>query len=44
MVDQAGGGSENMRSGAVILFQLDHRSFRKILFEAQDIGDFRAAP
>ena len=44
MVDQAGGGGENMRGGAIILLELDHRGFGKILFEAQDIGDFRAAP
>ena len=44
VVDQGGGGGENMRGGAVILLELDHRGVRKILLEAQDIGDFRAAP
>ena len=33
-----------MRGGAVILLQLDHLGFGKILLEAQDIGDFRTAP
>jgi len=44
MVNQPGGGGENMRGGAVILLQLDHLGVGEILLEAQDIGDFRAAP
>ena len=44
MVDQTRCGSENMRGGAVILLQLDHLGFGKILLEAQDVRDLRAAP
>jgi hypothetical protein len=42
--DQRVGSSEDMRRGAVILFQPDHLGAGKIRFEPQDIGDFGAAP
>ena len=35
---------QNVRGGAVVLLQPDHLGAGKILFEAQDIGDFCAAP
>ena len=44
MIDQARRGGQYMRRGAVILLQLDHFGFGKILFELQDIGDLRPAP
>ena len=42
--DQAVGGGEDVGRGAVILFQPDHLRAGKVRFEAQDVGDFGAAP
>jgi hypothetical protein len=42
--DQARRSTQNMRGGAVVLFQPDHFRARKILFEPQDIGHFCPAP
>ena len=37
-------GGQDMLGGAVILLEPDHCCARKILFEAQNIGDFGSAP
>ncbi len=42
--DQPRRRAQNMRGGAVVLFQPDHLGTGKILFEAQDIGDLGPAP
>jgi hypothetical protein len=42
--DDAGGGGEDVRGGAVILLQPDDLGAGEILFEAQDVGDLGAAP
>ena len=42
--DDTGGGREDMRSGSVVLFQPDHMSTGKILFEPKDIAHFGPAP
>ena len=43
-IDKPRCGRQNMRRGAVILFQLDHFGAGKILLELENIGDFRAPP
>jgi hypothetical protein len=42
--DQVAGGTEDMGGGAVVALQLDHLGAGKILLEAQDVVDLRAAP
>ena len=42
--DQAGGGAEDMRRGAVVALQPDDLGAGKILLEAQDVVDLGAAP
>ena len=43
-VDQAAGRGKDMRRAAVVLLKLDDLRARKVLFEAQDICNFRSAP
>jgi hypothetical protein len=42
--DQARGRAQDMRGGAIVLLEPDHLGAGKILFKAQDIGHFGAAP
>src|SRR5690606_85882 len=42
--DKPRGGGEDMRGGAVVLFQPDHRGAGEILFEPQDVSDLGPAP
>ncbi len=42
--DHAGGGGEDMRSGAVVLLQTDDLRAGEVLLEAQDVADLGAAP
>ena len=42
--DQAVGGGEDVRGRAVILLEPDDLRAGEVLFEAQDVGDLRAAP
>ena len=42
--DQPVGGGEDVRGRAVVLFEADDLRAGEILFEAKDVGDFRAAP
>ena len=42
--DEAGGGAEDVRGRAVILFEPDDRRAGEILFEAEDVGDLGPAP
>src|SRR5688500_1379842 len=44
MGDEAGGGGEDVRRGAVILLEADDLGAREILLEPEDVGDLRAAP
>src|SRR4029077_11708105 len=44
MRDQMRGGGEDMAGGAVIAFEPDHFGAGKIVLEAQDVVDLRAAP
>src|SRR5690606_10750678 len=42
--DHTRGGGEDMRRGAVVLFEPDHGGAGKILLEPQDVADLCAAP
>jgi hypothetical protein len=42
--DEPGGGGEDVAGGAVVALQPDHRGARKVVLEAQDVVDLRAAP
>ena len=42
--DHAGCGGQDVRGGAVILFEADDLRAREVLFELQDVLDLRAAP
>ncbi len=42
--DEVRGGAENVAGGAVVALQPDHLGAGKILLEAQDVVDLRAAP
>ncbi|MNH92833.1 hypothetical protein D3C73_454200 [compost metagenome] len=44
MGDQMAGGAQDMLRGTVVALQLDDPGARKILFEAQDVVDFRTSP
>ena len=42
--DEAGGGRQDMRGGAIVALQPDHRRAGKIVLEAEDVVDLGAAP
>src|SRR5207247_2257669 len=42
--DQMRGGGEDVAGGAVVAFEPDHLGAGKIVLEAQDVVDLRAAP
>ena len=44
MCDKPRGGAQNMRGGAVILFQPHHLGAGVVLLETQDVADFGPAP
>ena len=42
--DDAGGGGEDVRGGAVVLLEADHLRAGEVLLEAEDVADLGAAP